>query len=60
MLEIGSFVGFSLAVWAHAVGPDGHVTGLEINPDYAKQSREKLTGSGYHNVEVVEGDAREV
>ncbi|OTA08481.1 O-methyltransferase family protein [Trichoderma parareesei] len=43
ILEIGSYVGYSALVWAHAVGQDGKVTGLEFSEDYAKIAREALS-----------------
>lgn len=59
MLEIGTFVGFSVATWCHAVGGDGTVTGLEKSPEWAKLSREKLKQYGFDNAEVITGDALE-
>ena len=59
MLEIGVFVGYSAMVWAHAVGPEGKVTGLEFSPDYAKKAEEAFKENGVGNAEVIVGDALE-
>ncbi|EQK98479.1 O-methyltransferase, family 3 [Ophiocordyceps sinensis CO18] len=47
VLEVGVFVGFSLAMWANAIGPDGVVTGLEQSAEYAALARERLLKHGY-------------
>ncbi|KAK1241925.1 hypothetical protein MKX07_007748 [Trichoderma sp. CBMAI-0711] len=57
ILEIGSYVGYSALVWAHAVGQDGKVTGLEFSEDYAKIAREAFEKHGAKNVELIVGDA---
>ncbi|KAJ4157309.1 hypothetical protein NW754_008955 [Fusarium falciforme] len=59
VLEIGVYAGFSALVWAHAVGPDGQVTGLEYEPEYAKLSNEGFAANGVNNVEIVVGPASE-
>lgn len=59
MLEVGVFVGYSAMVWAHAVGPEGKVTGLEFNPDYGKKAEEAFEANGVKNVEIIVGDALE-
>ena len=59
VLEVGVFVGYSSLVWAHAVGPDGKVTGLEFKPEYAQKARETFERFGVKNVEIINGDAVE-
>ncbi|KAG6122358.1 hypothetical protein E4U13_002515 [Claviceps humidiphila] len=59
VLEIGAFVGFSVAAWAEAVGGDGRVTGLEQSPEYARFAREQLARYGWKNAEILVGDALE-
>lgn len=59
VLEIGVYVGYSSLVWSHAVGPEGNVTGLEFNEEYAKKAKETFEKNGVRNVEVVVGDALE-
>jgi predicted O-methyltransferase YrrM len=59
ILEIGTFIGFSAKAWSHAVGPEGHVTSLEFNPEFAKIAEETWDKNGIANTEVIVGDARE-
>ncbi|KAK2027741.1 O-methyltransferase [Colletotrichum zoysiae] len=59
VLEIGVYVGYSGMIWSHAVGPDGTVTGLEFNADYAKQAEAAWAANGIKNASVVVGDALE-
>ncbi|PHH89623.1 hypothetical protein CDD83_5639 [Cordyceps sp. RAO-2017] len=57
VLEIGSYVGYSAMVWAHAVGPHGFVTGLELCPAMADEARRELCANDVSNVDIVVGDA---
>jgi predicted O-methyltransferase YrrM len=45
--------------WAEAVGPQGHVTGLEFSPEYAQIAQESFAKYGVTNAQVIIGDARE-
>lgn len=56
VLEIGSGSGWLAGIIAHLVGPDGHVTGIEIIPELAEQSRQDLTAAGIHNVTILTRD----
>ncbi len=53
VLEIGSGSGWLAAVMARLVGEDGRVTGIEIIPDLASQSRADLAQLGIGNVSVL-------
>lgn len=44
-------------IWSHAVGAEGQVTGLEFDPEYAKQARSVFAEHGMDNIRVVTGDA---
>lgn len=59
VLEIGVYVGYSALVWAHAVGSDGSVTGLESSEEYTKMANEAFERNGVTNVQVIKGDALE-
>ncbi|KAH8816818.1 O-methyltransferase-like protein [Xylogone sp. PMI_703] len=59
VLEIGCFIGFSASGWSHAVGPDGRVTSLEYEPEYAKIAQENWAQAGIKNCEVIVGAAKE-
>ncbi|MEL7105418.1 MAG: class I SAM-dependent methyltransferase [Pseudomonadota bacterium] len=54
VLDIGPGGGVSLVRAAHAVGPAGHVTGIEIAPPFAKRARARVPG----HVTVDLGDAQ--
>ena len=56
VLEIGSGSGWLAAVMARLVGKTGRVTGLEIIPELAAQSRADLVGHGLGNVSVLATD----
>ncbi|EKJ77195.1 hypothetical protein FPSE_02645 [Fusarium pseudograminearum CS3096] len=59
VLEIGVYVGFSALVWADAVGPDGLVTGLEFEPEYAELSKKVFKANNVKNIDIVVGPAAE-
>lgn len=52
VLEIGTGTGWNAAILASLVGPTGHVTSLEIDPDVAAHARSRLSGTG---VRVITG-----
>lgn len=56
LLEIGSGGGWLAAMMGHAVGPAGRVTGVEILPALARQSRQSLKSLDMRNVAIVNGD----
>jgi tRNA A58 N-methylase Trm61 len=45
--------------WSHAIGPDGSITGLEFDHEFARSARTALKEHGYENVEIIVGDAAE-
>lgn len=57
VLEIGSGSGWLLALLSRYVGPQGRVTGVELLPDLAVESRVRLAAMGCGNVDVVCADA---
>jgi protein-L-isoaspartate(D-aspartate) O-methyltransferase len=56
VLEIGSGSGWLAAILAHLVDEDGHVTGIEIIPDLAQQSRADLVAQGQGRVQILMQD----
>ncbi len=56
VLEIGSGSGWLAAVMARLVGDNGRVTGIEIIPELATQSRADLAMLGIGNVSVLATD----
>ncbi|GAO16341.1 uncharacterized protein UV8b_00301 [Ustilaginoidea virens] len=59
VLEIGVYVGYSLMLWAHAVGPGGFVTGLEYDPRLAELAETAVARQGISNTEIIVGDGAE-
>jgi len=58
VLELGTLAGYSTLWFADAVGPDGHVTTLEIDPAHAAVARENFARAGVADrVRLVEGAA---
>ncbi len=54
VVHIGCGTGYYTAILAHAVGPGGHVTGVEIDDELAPRAKANL--SHLPQVEVVHGD----
>jgi protein-L-isoaspartate(D-aspartate) O-methyltransferase len=52
VLEIGSGSGWLAAIMARLVGPAGHITGAEIIPSLADQSRADLAAAGIENITI--------
>ena len=57
VLHVGCGVGYYTAIIAEVVGPNGHVTGVEIDPALATRARHNL--APYDHVEVVQTDGGE-
>ena len=59
-LEVGVFTGYSALVVAQAMGPEGRLTALDINADYAGTARRFWAEAGLaERIELRLGDARE-
>lgn len=44
-------------VWSEGVGPDGHITGLELSDEYAAMARKGLAANNITNVDIQLGNA---
>ncbi len=58
VLEIGAGTGYNAALLAHIVGPDGHVTTVDIDDDIVDEARAHLVAAGFgpDRVRVVRAD----
>jgi protein-L-isoaspartate(D-aspartate) O-methyltransferase len=56
VLEIGAGTGYNAALLSQLVGPEGHVTTVDIDRDTAEGAEEHLRSAGYERVQVVTGD----
>ncbi len=54
VLHVGCGVGYYTAILAETVGPEGRVTGVELDPELAERARANL--AHYGHVDVVAGD----
>lgn len=58
VLEFGTLAGYSTLWFADAVGPDGHVTTLELDPHHAEVARGNFARAGVADrVRLLEGPA---
>lgn len=58
VVHIGTGAGYYSAILAEIVGPSGHVTAIEIDPDLAERSRSNLAYA-WPQAEVITGDGFE-
>jgi protein-L-isoaspartate(D-aspartate) O-methyltransferase len=56
VLEIGAGTGYNAALMQQIVGPAGHVTTIELDPQIAEQASDHLMRAGMSAVNVVPGD----
>ncbi|HVA33756.1 MAG TPA: methyltransferase domain-containing protein [Candidatus Baltobacteraceae bacterium] len=56
VLEIGTGSGYNAALLAHAVGPSGSVTSVELDAGLAERARSTLHELGHSNVRVLAAD----
>jgi arsenite methyltransferase len=56
VLDVGCGGGIDVLLAARRVGPDGHVTGLDLLPEMCARARANAAAAGLANVEVVEGE----
>ncbi|MGH3134192.1 MAG: methyltransferase domain-containing protein [Gaiellaceae bacterium] len=57
VLDLGCGAGTDSLVAAQMVGPDGHVTGIDMTPEMLARARTAARAMGAANVELVEGEA---
>jgi len=56
VLDVGCGAGTDSLVAAQMVGPDGHVTGIDMTPEMLEKARGAAEELGAHNVDFVEGE----
>jgi ubiquinone/menaquinone biosynthesis C-methylase UbiE len=60
-LDAGCGIGLQALLLAEAVGPNGHVTGLDISPEFLRHAEEVVKRSGLsERISFREGDVREL
>lgn len=60
VLDLGSGAGTDSLVAAQMVGPEGHVTGIDMTPEMLAKARGAAAALGMSNVEFVEGEAEQL
>lgn len=58
VLDVACGGGKTTVVAAQAVGPSGHVTGIDISDGMIALAQMRITEAGLNNVELVQGDAQ--
>ncbi|WP_411076254.1 methyltransferase, FxLD system [Streptomyces sp. cmx-4-7] len=56
ILELGAGTGYNAALIGHLVGPDGHVTTIDVDEDLVDGARAHLADAGFTNVEALTRD----
>lgn len=59
VLEVGCGTGRNLSHLVEAVGPGGHVYGVDLSEGMLREARELVAREGWQNVTLVEADAAE-
>lgn len=59
LLEIGTFIGHSTMQFARMLGPDAHITTVEIGEEFAELARQNFKAAGLdHRITLRQEDAR--
>ncbi|MGW0885900.1 methyltransferase, FxLD system [Streptomyces sp. NPDC002671] len=56
ILELGAGTGYNAALLGHLVGPNGHVTTIDVDDDLVEGARAHLAAAGVTNVEALTRD----
>jgi ubiquinone/menaquinone biosynthesis C-methylase UbiE len=59
VIDLGCGTGLSLGLLARAVGPKGHVIGVDASLDMLVRARQRVEAAGWGNVELVEAFAQD-
>ena len=59
VVDLGCGTGLNLALLREAVGPSGHVIGVDLTDAMLKRARRLVDRSGWQNVNLVEADMRD-
>jgi protein-L-isoaspartate(D-aspartate) O-methyltransferase len=59
VLEVGTGSGYSTALLAELVGPDGSIVSVDVDPDMTRRAARLLADAGYDNVLAVTSNGRD-
>lgn len=57
VLELACGTGLNFPLLQQAVGPEGHIIGLDLTPAMLAKAGERVEAHGWKNVELIQGDA---
>lgn len=57
VLDVGCGTGLNFALLADAVGPTGHIVGVDASPSMLRQARRRLDRNPWQHVTLLSGDA---
>jgi ubiquinone/menaquinone biosynthesis C-methylase UbiE len=57
VVDVGCGTGLNFPLLQEAIGPEGRIIGVDLSAAMLDQARGRVAGSGWHNVELVCGDA---
>lgn len=55
-LDLGCGTGLNFPLLQEAVGPEGHVIGVDLTPEMLEKARERVRSAGWTNVDFVQAD----
>lgn len=59
VIDIACGTGLSLPLLAEAVGPNGHVIGVEVSPEMLAKAHARVAQGGWANVRLIEASAEQ-
>ncbi len=59
VLDVGCGTGLSFALLQQAIGPRGHIVGIELSPDMLERAQARVAEQGWRNVTLLHASAQE-
>lgn len=59
VVDLGCGTGLSFPLLQAAIGPRGHLVGVDVSPDMLRRARRRISEEGWTNVTLVESSAEE-
>jgi len=60
VVDLACGTGLNLPYLEEAIGPEGHIIGVDLTPSMLAQARRRIERKGWKNVELIESDAAHV
>ena len=55
VVDLGCGAGIDTLLAASAVGPDGHVAGIDMTPEMVERARRNVSAAGFTHIDIMEG-----